>query len=54
MSTQRELEIYSWPSDTPEQRAKQVAALIELAQDDTDTYNGHHGTDRSDKTGTWR
>lgn len=47
MATEREREIYSMPSSTPEERAAQVAALIELAQDPKDTYDGHHGDDRT-------
>jgi hypothetical protein len=48
VATERELEIYRMPSSTPEERAAQVAALIELAQDPTDAYDGHHGNDRTD------
>lgn len=46
--TDREREIYSWPSDTMEQRQAQVDALAALAEDPTDRYDAHHGTDRSD------
>lgn len=45
--TPEEQDIYSWPSDTPEQRQAQVDALIALAEDPTHPYDAHHGTDRS-------
>jgi len=32
---------------TVEEREAEVAALIARAQDPDDTYDGHHGTDRS-------
>lgn len=46
-TTPREQEIYSWPSETVEQRQAQVDALTALAADPTDGYDAHHGTDRS-------
>lgn len=46
-TTQREKDIYAWPSDTFEQREAQRLALVELAKDPTDGYDAHHGTDRS-------
>ncbi|MGE0399953.1 MAG: hypothetical protein AB7T06_24775 [Kofleriaceae bacterium] len=47
MATDREAAIYAMPSSTEAERAAQVEALIELAQDPTDEYDSHHGHDRS-------
>lgn len=46
MPTAREQEIYDMPSETMEQRQAQTDALIALAKDDSDPYDGHHGNDR--------
>ena len=35
------------PSSTEAERQAQIDALIDLAQDPTDEYDGHHGNDRS-------
>lgn len=50
MATEREAAIYAMPSSTVEERQAQVDALIALAQDPTDAYDGHHGNDRSDES----
>lgn len=34
---------------TQEEREAEVAALIERALDPEDSYDGHHGNDRSEK-----
>lgn len=43
----REKEIQAMPSDTEEQRQKQVDLLIARALDPDDPYDGHHGHDRT-------
>lgn len=45
MPTAREQEIYDMPGDTYEQRELKNKLLIELALDEMDEYDGHHGKD---------